>query len=474
MQISYSNCYPVIRYKRNLSGWTYVQPDKTLINNASNAILFDEDTENIYAYLYHPKEGNKDGSIELLHGCTWTGKAPNNTDFCDNAYNKFAYFSIDPFQRTSNSFSKPYGAYSVALGYNITCYNSFEVGIGTNNRSGRIYVPSEAAYTSYILFSVGNGEYRDETTNTYSNSLTVASKHILTSVDTYIGYSASVASSTQTIKGWDICINSNKKSNLYVNGASYTNTLYIGTDNDTYPLIGAENYSAEKIHSEGYSDGEFVNWDISKNAWNQRVAKLKSKYTIDWIDYYEMMFRDTVVLFKKIENNADSVNEYSTFNTNEFNNLIAVQIESGGGLTGRAGAFCIKKCYPVFVKNLWTDGRPGRFQIYVHLKVVGTEPGDGYEPKFYMRPCKEAYYVLAAVGADVDFWFRESDLGSEVHGRWSPMTQYQDMDQSDKRNLSRTFRSITQIYYCVDEHKYYRMDPVTTNLVEINWDVKLS
>lgn len=477
MYISYSSSYNGIIYGRN-SNETYSIPSG-ILGIDSDLAIYDKDTGNIYAYTWDKYSSS--GIIEQLSGFGWQGdvsryKYPSS---------QVAYHSLNFSINNTSSENIVLGAYSAALGIHLTTYHETEIAFGKANISGWLLNEILEDIDDRTIFTIGNGTINYGSSDTLSNALTISESRFILNNHAYIGYNL-LQTRVSSNYAYRVMMYPIDNGALYVNGSSYINTSYVDAShistlnvsgssylkvsyNDTlfisddqYPIIKATDFTPTKLHNTGTgSDGKQYNYTISESDWQNRVKRFESRYTMDWLDYFELMFRDTIVFFKCIEN-ASREKEFSPFNKTDYNDCVDY-LKAQGIFTnpGQAG-FHLTECDPVWVTNIWTENRPGKFQIKVSWDVVNA----GTKYTIYLRPCKETYKIISIFAGDVDFWFKERAINDSVNGRWSPLTQYQDSDSSVSV-LSRNYRTQNQIFFCTDEQKYYRIDPVTNEMVEV-------
>lgn len=480
MPISYSSSYNGIIYHRT-SKSTYSIPSN-IFEIDSDIAVYDKGTGNIYAYFW--SENTSSGTLAQLSGFGWTG------DVSKYKYpsSQIAYHSLNFSNSNESANNIVLGAYSAALGIDLITYHETEVAFGKANIAGWLFNENFEDIDDRTIFSIGNGSVEGDST-TFSNALTISENRFILNNHAYIGYNL-----MQTVRdrssdyAYRVLMYPIENGALYVHGSSYTDTSYVDTihastlnvsdssylnvsyndalfiSDDSYPVLKATDFTPTKIHNTGTgSDGKQYNFTISESDWQNRLKRFEARYTMDWLDYYEMMFRDTIVFFKCIDSNAARVKEFSLFNDSDYNQCLNyLRAEGIFSNPGKAG-FHLTECDPVWITNLWAEGRPGKFQIKVSWDVVNA----GTKYTIYLRPCKETYKIISIFAGDVDFWFKERVINDNVNGRWSPMTQYQDADLSTDSVLSKNYRTQNQIFFCTDEQKYYRIDPTTNEMVEV-------
>lgn len=464
MGFSYSNAYNFIFYNKQ---YTYCSPSASLIPLERNCFIFVPDTKNIFSYTY--KHSGSD--ISKVSGIGWNGT------FDVDAYigkSKFAYYAIDLIDgQCANNKNTPYGAYSATLGLSLLTYHTNETAIGSGNISGWLYnADGTTAEDDKFIFTIGNGtiDFSDGI-QSRSNIIGVTQKKVIISGDTYIGWNYTQPDEDHAYRvalAYD-----NVSNKLYVNGAAYTESLYIGNDN-VNPVTLASDFDPTPSNTVDTIDSYKYYTPIRRAQWYEHINKLRTKCTLDWLDYYEMMFRDTIVFFKGILESASGT-EYTVTDKNKWNgdwerarnfwvtNSFVLDDDYQGTFT----RFRILDCSPYWVKTPWSEGRPGKFQIFI--KVQAKDDSKTYQ--LYIRPSKRAYDIIACVCGDAEYWFQEKELITGINGRWSPMSQYQDTDANEdgsaKTILQKTYQPSHQIYYDISTKKYYRVDPASLDLVEI-------
>lgn len=434
--------------------YTYKTPS---IQYSQNILVSDAITGNLYSYHYTINKG----TIKKISGNVWHGTISNSYQPGGYAFMS-TYFNSDT--------NKPFGAYSSAFGCETTTHSYGEVAIGIRNLSHWLYSGDNNQpldLNNNILFSIGNVSYTDISstdTTKYSNILTVSRKWHVVSGASYVGWELN----ENDYSAYLSLIKSTTQSGLYVNGNTYTNNLYLGTD--TLPVASAESFKPSVLPTQHpyYPNYKYYSI-ISYETIQERVNQFNAKYTMDWIDYYEATFRDTICFFGGIIDNAGEDDaEVSVFNTVEANqlwaNLNAHTSANYAPIINQSQVFNAT-VMPVWVKHPWEEGKPGSFQIKINYKIYD---GAGESPyNIYLRPCKEAYQFLPPFGQDVDGWFKEHEITINEHTvttRWSPMTQYQDSDNKDL--FGRRSSIYHQLYYNLENCKYYRVDPISKDLVE--------
>jgi hypothetical protein len=483
MSISYYSSYNGIIYNRT-SNSTYSIPSN-ILGIESDIAVYDKATGNIYAYQW--SENLSSGSLERLSGFGWTG------DVSKYKYpsTQIAYHSLNFSINDLSANNIVLGAYSAALGIDLITYHETEIALGKANVAGWLYNENFEDIDDRTIFTIGNGviDYNTSSGTTFSNALTISENRFILNNHAYIGYNL-----MQTVRerssdyAYRVLMYPIENGALYVHGSSYVDTSYVDTghistlnvsgssylnvsyndvlfiSDDQYPVLKATDFTPTKLHNTGTgSDGKQYNFTISESDWQNRLKRFEARYTMDWLDYYEMMFRDTIVFFKCIENNASRVKEYSLFNETDYNQCLSYLRQEGIFTNPGKAGFHLTECDPVWVTNLWAENRPGKFQIKVSWDVVNA----GTKYTIYLRPCKNVYKIISVFAGDVDFWFKERAINVNVNGRWSPITQYQDADLTTDSVLSRNYRTQNQIFFCTDEQKYYRIDPTTNEMVEV-------
>lgn len=368
----------------------------------------------------------------------------------------------------------PLGDFSSTFGFNNFAHRNEEVAMGRNNIHSYAFVDTLAEVdTKYpqMLLGIGNG-----TPSSRSNILSVTDHNVVVSGDSYIGFtwkqgkadasSYYMAASTgnltvaQGIKAKTVSATSSIATSLLsVSNKATVDSLFI--NDDPYSLTLANEYLPQQLNRK-YNSQSNVNYYYPTNqeTYNAYVSRLENEYTIDWIDYYESTFRDSICCFKAFDTDPQNADEYSPYNSSEYSSVIEkLDWYINGNNTSQQ--FILSECYPVYVSaNKWRVDNYGSFQIKLQLNTTdSSHTGD----ILYLRPCRETYKILAAIAGDVEGWFRNHTTtinGSSFRFRWSPLTQYQDSDYNQdpadiKTKLDFSTRSNHQIYFCIDEAKYY-------------------
>ena len=505
MAISYSNTYNFLIYRRSTTAKTGSTPNPSKINMLGNWLVFDQYTGNIWADSYQSASTNY---AYLLAGHGFTN--PNNLVSSDS----FTFAGNAIFAESFNGNTAPEGAYNIPLGgfssaFGLGTYTRHvgEMAVGVGNINGYTFSSGlRNGVASPMLFSVGNANYvdtgavikysetaQDSDGNTYyrSNIFSVTKDYTATSGASYIGYT--FTDNSQDPYNSYVLSKADLSSALYVNNTTYTTYAYMKSayieggltvrSLDTEDITLSELYfqdaplplgvASNHVPSQLYrttgltSSGSKYYYNVSYADFSKYVNELNNNYIINWIDYYETTFRDSICCFKKFVNNP-SGDEYSLFNTSELNNLIT-EFKTSYNIIPKVRAsntdgFIIDNCYPIYSRTSSLGNE--KFHIYISWSSVGNAVQGG---EIYLRPCKEVYYVLAALAGDVDQWFNnhtETINNTSFNCRWSPVTQYQDTD-SDTNTFNRSTRVNNQIYFCIADGKYY-IKYYTGSLQQIN------
>lgn len=505
MSVSYSNTYNFLIYRRNTNAKTAGTPNPNKINMLGNWLVFDQYTGNVWADSYESATVNH---AYLLSGHGFVNS--NNLSSSDS----FTFAGDTVFAESFNGNTAPEGAYNIPLGgfssaFGLGTYTRHvgEMSIGVGNINGYTFSSGPRnGVVSPMLFSVGNSNYvdtgtdikysetaqdSDGNTSHRSNIFSVTKDYTVTSGASYIGYTF-INNSPNPYNSY-VLSNANTSSALYVNNTTYTTYAYMKsayivdslaarsldtediTLSDLYfqnaplPLGTTSNHVPTQLYrTTGLtSSGSKYYYNVSYTDFSIYVNELNNNYIINWIDYYETTFRDSICCFKKFVTNP-SGDEYSLFNTSELSSLINELKNSYAVIPQKRGSetdgFIIDNCYPIYSRtSTWGSEK---FHIYISWSGVGNTVQGG---EIYLRPCKEVYYVLAALAGDVDQWFNnhaETINNISFNCRWSPVTQYQDTD-TDTSTFNRSTRVNNQIYFCIADGNYY-IKYYTGRLQQIN------
>ena len=463
MRFSYTDTVNFIIYNKSE---TYKSPSASKIDLQHNCLILVPDTHNIFSYTFE----NDEGTIRKISGIGWNGTFDSEAYIGDS---KFAYYAVDPIDGwNANNPNTPYGAYSVTIGLSLTTYHTNEVAIGSANISGWLYDSTgTTAEDDKFIFTIGNGkiDFSNGLQN-LSNIIGVTQKKAIISGDTYIGWNYTQPDEAHSYRV--SLTDTSGTNNLYINGSAYTTNLYI-TDKD-HPVTAASDFDPTQPNTVDIINSYKYYTPIKRASWYKHINRLRTPCTIDWLDYYEMMFRDTIVFFKGIKDSASGT-EYTVTDKNKHNGdwekarnyWVANSFVLDDNYSGSYARFRILDCSPYWVKKPWAEGRPGKFQIFIQVQAKD----DSKTYQLYIRPSKRAYDIIACVCGDAEYWFQEKELITGIHGRWSPMSQYQDTDANEdgttKTILQKTYQPSHQIYYDISTQKYYRVDPASLDLVEI-------
>lgn len=459
MPISYSSSYlGVLLYR----GGTAL-PFQPKFKFESDQIIFDYNNFNIYAYDAATSNSYKLAGNTWVNGNTHSEKH-EGTGYLANVFNV-------GFETQSQNV--PLGDYSSVFGFGTWTHRNYEVAMGHNNIHSYAFVDSlsdvDKQYPQMLL-GIGNGK----DSSNRSNILSVTDHNVVVSGDSYIGfkwargnsdgssyYMASSAGNltvAQGIKAQTLYAQKTVTTSILdVTNKAVVDSIYI--NQDSYALTKANEYLPLQLNRSFISSGNYTYfYPTTADEYNAYVSRLENEYTIDWIDYYESTFKDSICCFKAFASSA-SGDEYSPYNSSDYSSLISkLDWYINGQNTTKQ--FRVTECYPVYVTNQWKVDNYGSFQIKINLNTTdSTHTND----VFYIRPCREAYKILAAVGCDVEGWFKNHSTtinGSSFRFRWSPLTQYQDSDNNQdptdvKTKIDFSTRSNHQIYFCIDDAKYY-------------------
>lgn len=473
MSISYSTSYLGILLDRLQKNSTSYVSD---INIDHDQLIFDWATGNIYAYslAFNKKFNNTNfakisGNVNANYTSGEDYGKVEGTGFLGQQFNT-CFGGIDAYNLPLSDYSSTFGRFTVAR-------RDSEIAIGHSNIHAYAFVDSISDIDKkfpQMLFGVGNGS-RESATNR-SNIFSVTDHNVVVSGDSYVGFtwkqgdadgstyymSSSSGNLTvaQGIAAKTVSASTGVKTKyLDVYNDANINTLYINSD--SYALTLANDYLPRQINRKYISQNN-VNYYYSTNPeqYNAYVSRLENEYTIDWIDYYESTFRDSICCFKAFDTDPQSDNEFAPYNSSEYSSVIE-KLDWYINGKNNSQQFILSECYPVYVSaNKWRVDNYGSFQIKLQLNTTdSSHTGD----ILYLRPCRETYKILAAVAGDVEGWFKNHTTtinGSSFRFRWSPLTQYQDSDSNQdpaevKTKLDFSTRSNHQIYFCIDEAKYY-------------------
>lgn len=481
MAFSYSDACNFVIYNKD-SSTSYLDPQAKNIPVKHNCFIIQPSTKRLYSYTY----STTGSTISLISGNTFHTTDEITSTILDeyniDSLNNFCYNAIcfDNDENADTGKTRyPAGKGSFRAGRLLYTCNPYETTLGYANVTGNITYDYDdnKINDDYVTFSIGNG-YIKGSTLYRSNIITASKNRFIVSGDTYIGWSLSGDYNNKYYQ-CKYTYNGTSPKSLYVNGNIYTSELYIA--DNKYPVIHAENFIPEMLNGTSSGNGGTLYSPVTKEEWQDRLNQLRSKCTIDWLDFYEMMFRDTIVFFKGIIANASGI-EWTVTNRShnqDWERARNFYVQTGCLLDTKYNqnpnsGWYIKDLGPYWVKSTWAEGRPGKFQIKIQIEWDSDDQEDSTSTR-WIRPSKDAYDIVAAVAGDIAYWFSERELynsnGKVINGRWSPMTQYQDTDTnadgSSKTILQKTYRPQHQIYYNISDQKYYRVDPVTLDLVEI-------
>lgn len=463
MTISYSSSYLGILLNREIN--SYKVP--TINNLDSDQLIFDFNNYNIYSYI------NGQGCVKVA-GNTWIDNGGYGTSRREGTGLHANTFNVGEDNKMVNY---PLGDYSSTFGLWTQTRRNYEVAMGHYNIYAYAFhdLLSQVGTTPepQMLFGIGNGTGE----STRSNIFSVTDHNVVVSGDSYVGFtwkqgnvdaSAYYMSSSngnltvaQGIKAQTITASKllDVKGNLNVDENAVIDSIQI--NGDSYVLSLANNYLPKQLNRKFISQNN-TNYYYPTNPeqYNAYINRLDNEYTIDWIDYYESTFRDSICCFKAFDADPQSENEYSPYNSSEYSSVIEkLDWYINGNNTSQQ--FILSECYPVYVSaNKWRVDNYGSFQIKLQLNTTdSSHTGD----VLYLRPCRETYKILAAIAGDVEGWFKNHTTtinGSSFRFRWSPLTQYQDSDNNQdpadiKTKLDFSTRSNHQIYFCIDNAKYY-------------------
>lgn len=461
MSISYGSSYLGVLLDRTTN--LYKKPSNNYFD--SDQIVFDYNNYNIYSYLHNT------GIIKIA-GNTWVDEGGYGTWKREGTGTHANTFNVGAENASMNH---PLGDYSSTFGFATNAHRNYEIATGHFNIHSYAFVDSLSDVDknySQMLFGIGNGTSESNR----SNILSVTDHSTVVSGDSYVGFtwkqgnadgssyymSSSKGNLTvaQGIKAATVNATSSVKTgSLSVSNKATVDTLFI--NGDSYSLTLANEYLPRQINRAVISQSN-QNYYYPTNAeqYNAYVSRLDNEYTIDWIDYYESTFRDSICCFKAFDTDPQSDNAYSPYNSSEFSSVIKkLDWYINGNNTSQQ--FILSECYPVYVSaNKWRVDNYGSFQIKIQLNTTdSSHTGD----VLYLRPCRETYKILAAIAGDVEGWFKNHTTtinGSSFRFRWSPLTQYQDSDYNQdpadvKTKIDFSTRSNHQIYFCIDEAKYY-------------------
>jgi hypothetical protein len=463
MPISYTSSYLGVLLTREEASKMVKTPSLTF---DSDQLIFDYNNYNIYSYI------NALGTVKVA-GNTWVDTGGYGTQRREGTGLHANTFNVGAGNASLNY---PLGDFSSTFGFATKTKRNYEVAMGHFNIHAYAFhdLISEIGNTPepQMLFGIGNGTSEANRSNIFS----VTDHNVVVSGDSYVGFtwkqgnadgsSYYMSSSTgnltvaQGIAAKTVSATRKVQAgNLYVSNDANLSTLYI--NNDSYALTLANEYLPRQINRSFISQGgrNYYN-PTNQEQYNAYVSRLENEYTIDWIDYYESTFRDSICCFKAFDTNPQSDNEYSPYKSSDYSSVIEkLDWYINGNNTSQQ--FILSECYPVYVSaNKWRVDNYGSFQIKLQLSTTdSSHTGD----ILYLRPCRETYKILAAIAGDVEGWFKNHTTtinGSSFRFRWSPLTQYQDSDdnqdpQDVKTKLDFSTRSNHQIYFCIDEAKYY-------------------
>lgn len=477
MPVCYSNTYNFLIYRRNTNAKTAGTPNPNKINMLGNWLVFDQYTGNVWADSYESATVNH---AYLLSGHGFVNS--NNLSSSDS----FTFAGDAVFAESFNGNTAPEGAYNIPLGgfssaFGLGTYTRHvgEMSIGVGNINGyEFYNTYSDEYPNYnvsygMLFSIGNSDYTNNNglirygeslSNARSNIFSVTQKYVVISGSAYIGYTwknhggtnQSYVIDTNSVPIWsDLHVNGG----IYASGKLNVNALVsnnLRLNGDSKALTMANKYVPEQMLRDTgvYSSGAKYYTYVTRSTADRYISNLDCNYTINWIDYYESAFRDSICTFKAIITGMISGKCFNLSNEKEYNDCIT-HLE-GLGVFETGYTIIIYDCYPIFSKtSAWGTNC---FFIYVKLSI-GTGPENRTEDIFYLRPDRRAYNILACFGGDVERWFtphKEYPNSKTFNCRWSPITQYQDTDSnSDSGHISLSPRTNNQIYFCVNDGEYY-------------------
>ena len=459
MPISYSTSYLGILLSRENA---VTQPS---VSFDSDQLIFDYNNYNIYSYI------TGRGNVKIA-GNTWIDEGGYGTQKREGTGLHANTFNVGADNTTINF---PLGNYSSTFGFATKTKRNYEVAMGHFNIHSYAFVDSlsdvDKKY-SQMLFGIGNGIAESSRSNIFS----VTDHNIVVSGDSYVGftwkqgnmdasaYYLSSSSGNLTVAQGIAANTITAKNSVNTASLTVTNNATIDSikiNGDSYNLSLANEYLPRQINRSFISQsGKNYYTPTNSEQYNAYVSRLENEYTIDWIDYYESTFRDSICCFKTFDTDPQSDNEYSPYKSSDYSSVIEkLDWYINGNNTSKQ--FILSECYPVYVSsNKWKVDNYGSFQIKLQLNTTdSSHPGD----ILYLRPCRETYKILAAIAGDVEGWFKNHTAtinGSSFRFRWSPLTQYQDSDSDQdptdvKTKLDFSTRSNHQIYFCIDEAKYY-------------------
>lgn len=461
MSISYSSSYLGVLLDR--ANNLYKAP--TINNLDSDQLIFDYENYNIYSYINGVTCLKVAGNTWVDNGGYGSQKR-EGTGLHANAFN---------VGESTKMINYPLGDYSSTFGFATKTKRNYEVAMGHFNTHSYAFVDSlsdvDKKYPQ-MLFGVGNGTSESNRSNIFS----VTDHNIVVSGDSYVGFtwkqgnadgsSYYMSNSTgnltvaQGIAAKTVSASTEVETKR-LNVSNYANIESLYINGDSYALTLANNYLPRQINRAFITqDNKNYYYPTNQEQYNTYVSRLENNYAIDWIDYYESTFRDSICCFKAFDTDPQSDNEYSPYNSSEYSSVIEkLDWYINGKNTSQQ--FILSECYPVYVSaNKWRVDNYGSFQIKLQLNTTdSSHTGD----ILYLRPCRETYKILAAIAGDVEGWFKNHTTtinGSSFRFRWSPLTQYQDSDYNQdpadvKTKLDFSTRSNHQIYFCIDEAKYY-------------------
>jgi hypothetical protein len=461
MSISYSSSYLGILLDRNSN--LYKKPSLNQLD--SDQIVFDYNNYNIYSYL------KNDGKVVKIAGNTWIDEGDYGSPKREGTGLHANTFNIGS---ENSSLNYPLGDYSSTFGFATKTKRNYEVAMGSFNIHAYAFhdLLSEVGTTPepQMLFGIGNGTSEAKRSNIFS----VTDHNVVVSGDSYVGFTwkqgnADASSYYLSSSSGNLTVAQGVTANTLTASKSVETRLLNVTDNavldtlyineNSYALTKANDYLPRQLNRAYITSGNYnYFYPIDNEQYNSYVSRLENEYTIDWIDFYESTFRDSICCFKAFVSNA-SGDEYSPYNASEYSSIISkLDWYINGKNTSKQ--FRITECYPVYVTNVWKADNYGSFQIKLQLN---TTDSSHTSDTLYLRPCRETYKILAAIAGDVDGWFKNHTTtinGSSFRFRWSPLTQYQDSDDNQdpadvKTKLDFSTRSNHQIYFCIDEAKYY-------------------
>jgi hypothetical protein len=474
MSISYSNSYfGILLDRAEDKSYTYL----STLDIDHDQLIFDWCTGNIYAYsLQFGKKFNNTNFAKISGNINANYKSRKN--YCKSEGNGFLAQQFNTAFGGIDAYNLPLGDYSSTFGRYTITHRSGEVAIGHSNIHAYAFVDSLSDVDKnfpQMLFGIGNGSIT--TGSTRSNIFSVTDHNVVVSGDSYVGFTwaqgntdASAYYMTSSKGNLTVAQGINAqtitasrlmdvKGSLNVDENAIIDSIQI--NGDSYTLRLANKYLPRQINRSFITQGSQNYYNpTNQEQYNAYVSRLENEYTIDWIDYYESTFRDSICCFKAFDTNPQSDSEYSPYKSEDYSSVIEkLDWYINGSNTSKQ--FILSECYPVYVSaNKWRVDNYGSFQIKLQLNTTdSSHTGD----ILYLRPCRETYKILAAIAGDVEGWFKNHTTtinGSSFRFRWSPLTQYQDSDynqdpQDVKTKLDFSTRSNHQIYFCIDEAKYY-------------------